>query len=101
MLSYPHMSKPNEDKNLDLPDFVIKELLTTSEIRMLKNRWQIVLMLQDGLSTRQIASRVGVGTDTVVRIARKIEENPQIKDYIKKPEQRSKWVFGQVSMEEK
>ncbi len=68
------MSKPKEDKKVDVPREILLELLTPSEIRMLKNRWQIVQLLEEGLSIRSIASDVGVGTDTVVRVARMIEK---------------------------
>lgn len=69
------MSKPRQDKNIQIPDNTLKQLLTSSEIRMLKNRFQIMNLLVDGLSIRKIANQVKVGTDTVVRVARIIEKN--------------------------
>lgn len=68
------MSKPSTAKNIQIPDVILKEILTDSEWRMLKNRWQIINLLEEGLSIRKIAEKVKVGTDTVVRVARMIEK---------------------------
>ncbi len=68
------MSKPVLEKKIKIPENIILELLTLSEIRMLKNRWQIINLLKDGLSIRSVANEVKVGTDTVVRVARMIEK---------------------------
>lgn len=97
------MSKPTEDKNAVIPDHLIKELLTESEMRMVKQRYIILGLLEQGLSVRSIASEVGVGTDTVVRISRLAERHN-----LKKPSEgrgksqvtpkpsTSTWVFGKV-----
>lgn len=89
------MSKPKQDKNINIPEDILKDLLTSSEIRMLKNRYQIVNLLKDGLSIRQIAEKVKVGTDTVVRTIRLAEK----KGFKKKIEKRkfktsTPWIFG-------
>ncbi len=102
------MAKPRTDerssssnKNIDLPEDVLKKLLTPSEIRMLKNRWLIVQHLKEGLSIRAIATKIKVGTDTVVRVSRMVERNNSLKEssksangehssYSSKPP----WVFG-------
>ena len=91
------MSKPAKDKNIKIPDDFLKNLLTPSEIRMLKNRWQIINLLEEGLSIRKIASQVKVGTDTVVRTIRMVEKNNVLKS--KKSEVRrfktqTPWIFG-------
>lgn len=94
------MSKPRIDKNIQIPDHLLKELLTDSEMRMLKNRWQIIKLLEDGLTIRSIAQEVKVGTDTVVRVARMIEKKNLRKAVDKelnlKRVIRSKtpWIFG-------
>ncbi len=49
------------------------DLLTESEIRMIAHRWYIARLLSQGLSVRQAATKAGVGTDTVMRMARRIE----------------------------
>lgn len=100
---YPYVSKPNQDINISIPKELIQDLLTPSESRMLKQRFQIIHLLHQGLSIRAIASRVNVGTDTVVRTARKLEESVNIKNYLKGSKQlpSSKWIFGKMDLEEK
>ena len=43
----PYMAKPKLEKNVKVPTELLEHLLTPSEIRMLKNRWQIILALED------------------------------------------------------
>lgn len=95
------MSKPKISSNIDIPDHVLKKLLTSSEVRMLKNRWQIIQLLEEGLSIRKIASEVSVGTDTVVRVARMIEKgdlqkllDEERKAFTKKIKTSTPWIFG-------
>ena len=80
-----------QDKNIQIPDHILRELLTPSEWRMLKNRWQILNLLEEGLPIRKIAEKAKVGTDTVVRVAKmsaKIRYNsPKVK-------QETSWIFG-------
>lgn len=87
------MSKPKADKDIQIPDSILKGLLTPSEIRMLKNRFQIVNLLEDGLSIRNIAKQVKVGTDTVVRVARMMERRPRAKPI----KSSTPWIFGKSS----
>ncbi len=90
------MSKSKKDINIQIPNEVLKDLLTPSEVRMLKNRWQIINLLEQGLSIRKIASQVKVGTDTVVRTIRMFERN----NILSKSKQEKKiktstpWIFG-------
>lgn len=90
------MSKPIKEKNILIPDNILRSLLTPSEIRMLKNRWQIIQCLEQGFSIRKIAKQVKVGTDTVVRTIRMIENDHSIK--VSKDSGKFKsstaWVFG-------
>ncbi len=88
------MSKPAQDKNLNIPDFILKDLLTPSEIRMLKNRWQIMNLLNNGQTIRSVAEEVGVGTDTVVRTARLIEKNNLKLEDKKIAKSNTPWIFG-------
>lgn len=94
------MAKPKLDKNISIPDNVLTKLLTPSEIRMLKNRWQIIKHLEDGLSIRNVAQKVKVGTDTVVRVARMLEKNNlrKVLDNDRKRLRQIKsstpWIFG-------
>lgn len=94
------MAKPIKDKNIDIPDSVLRDLLTPSEIRMLKNRWQIIQLLEEGLSIRRIAEKVGVGTDTVVRVARMREKGnfKKVNKTNKLPfKTQTPWIFGKSS----
>lgn len=93
------MSKPLNDNSLaDVPGELIKELLTPSELRMIRHRLLIIDLLEEGLSIRRVAEDAKVGTDTVVRVARKLESNPIIREYLKKPSKKSSsnWVFGKT-----
>lgn len=94
-MMYPHMSKPrynersSSNKNIQIPTDVLKNLLTPSEWRMLKNRFQIMNLLQEGFSIRKTAERVKVGTDTVVRVARMVKQ-PKVKKF----KTTTPWIFG-------
>lgn len=85
------MSKPRTDRNIQIPEHLLRQLLTPYEKRMLKNRFQIVNLLEDGLSIRDIARRVKVGTDTVVRTARMVEKSSHP---IRKIITNTPWIFG-------
>lgn len=85
------MSKPKIEKNIQIPDEIIRELLTPSEKRMLKNRFLILKLLEEKLPIRQIAEKVKVGTDTVVRVSRMVDRG-QLKKVKTQP--KITWVFG-------
>lgn len=97
------MSKPKKDKNIQIPDSILKELLTPSEIRMIKNRFQIINLLEEGLSIRKISAQVKVGTDTVVRVARMVEKAglrkalDQKQRLTRKIRSNTPWIFGKSS----
>lgn len=93
------MSKPKTSSNINIPDEIIKQLLTAAEFRMLKNRWQILNLLEDGLSIRKIASKVKVGTDTVIRVTRMAEKGDLKKKFLgnnplRKIKTNTPWIFG-------
>jgi uncharacterized protein YerC len=88
------MSKPKREiktrnYNLRLDDFfsaiaergnnfkqienLFNDLLTESEIRMLKRRWFVASLINDGKTIREAAEEAEVGTDTVVRVIKKIK----------------------------
>lgn len=94
------MSKPRQNTNIQIPDYILRQLLTPSEIRMLKNRFQIVSLLEEGLSIRNIARKIKVGTDTVVRVARMVEAG-NLRKVLDKEEKLTRtiksstpWIFG-------
>ena len=46
-----------------------RDLCTLAELEAMSQRWQIVLLLDEGLSYREIAERTGASTATVTRIS--------------------------------
>ena len=99
---YGYMSKPKKDKTVNIPDEVLRHLLTVSEVRMLKNRFQIANLLEEGLPVRKIAFEVKVGTDTVIRVSRMIEKK-EIRGFLGRFEKqpgklpfktKTPWIFG-------
>lgn len=84
------MSKTRRDNNIQIPDDILKSLLTSSEARMLKNRYQIMNLLKEGLTIRKIAEKVKVGTDTVVRVAKILVSRPPKKV----TRSATPWIFG-------
>jgi Trp operon repressor len=95
------MSKPKKDLSSDIPAELIKELLTESENLMIAQRFEIVKLLKRDLSVRAIASKIGVGTDTVTRVSRMLKSSDNLNNYFKRVEvSPSKWIFGTVKIEE-
>ena len=90
------MSKPTIDKEISIPEEILKELLTPSEWRMLKNRWRIRKLLEEGLSVRKIAAEVSVGTDTVVRTIRRLESKNLKSKTKKQIKSLTPWIFGKT-----
>lgn len=90
------MAKPKLEKKVSIPNDILMDLLTPSEIRMLKNRYLIIQLLEEGLSIRKIAEKLSVGTDTVVRVARMKEKGNFKKSEDKKLPFRTNtpWIFG-------
>ena len=54
-------------KSLKNMEKVLRQLLTSSELTEVKNRLQIIEMLEQGMPQRQIADKLGVGIATVTR----------------------------------
>ncbi len=97
------MSKPKQNPPIDVPPEVIRELLTESELRMVKQRLLIMKLLKGGLTIRAIAEKAKVGTDTVIRMARKLEKSPVLKNTFRElsdSAMSSKWVFGRKGSKE-
>ena len=96
---YPHMSKPIQEHSINVPDEMLKELLTPSEWRMVKQRLLIINLLEEGLSIRKTAVQAKVGTDTVVRVARMMEKG-KLRQILKKDQlgrkikSQTPWIFG-------
>jgi len=47
----------------------LRDLCTLEELEEISSRWQVVLLLEKGISYRDIAKKTGVSTTTVTRIA--------------------------------
>lgn len=97
------MSKPEQDIDVDIPPELLIELLTESELRMIKQRLVILNLVKEGLSVRDIARKVKVGTDTVVRMSKKFRSSSKLREVSRKEldnKSSSKWIFGQVGGEE-
>lgn len=96
----PYMSKPAVAKDINIPEHILKQLLTSSELRMLKNRWQIVNKLEEGLPVRKIAEEVKVGSDTVVRVSKMMQQGElqkildKEKRGLRKIKTSTPWIFG-------
>ena len=109
--TFAGLQTPEEAKNF------VSDLLTASELRMLRRRWHVARLIADGGSIREIAYRAKVGTDTVVRVAKRlnhgtgylksiveaitgkkvVEKEPGVKSKkkeVSKKEKISKYVFG-------
>lgn len=57
-----------ELKNIDEVKIFIKDILTPSELRMLKRRWHIANLLYDGMKIRDVASKSRTSTQTISKI---------------------------------
>lgn len=85
------------EKNFSIPDHILRDLLTPSEVRMIKNRWQIIKYYEGGFSIRKIAKQVKVGTDTVLRTIRLVDKDNLIHKRQKESKEKlssTPWIFG-------
>jgi TrpR-related protein YerC/YecD len=64
----------NSLKEIDEVKLFIKDLLTRSELRMMKRRWHVANMLSHGYEVRDIAQESKMSTGTVMRIKKILEE---------------------------
>lgn len=56
-------------KNLKEAEAFFRDLCTIDEIQEMSERWQIALMVNQGLPYREIAEKLAVSTTTVARVA--------------------------------
>lgn len=63
------------NNNKNLLDSFLKDLLTPAEYIEIKKRWEIVKMLNAGISQHQIAKSLHVGIATVTRGSRAIKDS--------------------------
>jgi len=98
-------------KNIDEIKVFFKDILTSSELRMLKRRWHIACLLDKDWDLRRVADKSKTSTSTVIRLKKLIEEGrgglklalerTRNKRREKEPEPivatlggRNSWVFG-------
>jgi TrpR family transcriptional regulator, trp operon repressor len=60
----------DEDLMLEL----LEELLTPTELRRIEQRWQLVQLLEEGLSQREIARRLGISLCNITRGSRELKK---------------------------
>ena len=61
-------------KNVDEIKPFLKDILTSSELRMLKRRWHIANLLFEGKDVREAAEKSKTSTQTVSKIKKILEE---------------------------
>lgn len=64
----------NTLKNIDEVKLFMKDMLTKSELRMLKRRWHIANLLTEGYDMRTVAQKAKTSTQTVWRVKKILEE---------------------------
>lgn len=64
----------NNLKNVDEIKPFLKDILTSSELRMLKRRWHVANLLFEGFDIRTVATKSKTSTQTVSKIKRILEE---------------------------
>lgn len=64
----------NSLKNVEEVKVFIKDILTKSELRMIKRRWHIASLLMEGLDIRNVAYKSRTSTATVSKVKRILEE---------------------------
>jgi len=64
----------NSLKDIEETKLLLKDLLTKSELRMLKRRWHIANLIDQGYDMRTIAVKVHSSTQTVARVKRALDD---------------------------
>lgn len=81
----------------------MEDLLTSSESRMLRRRWHVARLLKRGGSVREVAYNAKVGTDTVVRVSKRLKKGGILtkvldslskKEGTKPPSASSRYIYG-------
>ena len=61
-----------DDENLMLE--LLEELLTPMELHRIEQRWQLVQLLEEGVSQREIARRLGISLCNITRGSRELKK---------------------------
>ena len=64
-----------EAQDAQAMESVLSALLTPSELRDIPNRLQIMRMLKQGVSQREISQKLGVGIATVTRGSKQLQSD--------------------------
>lgn len=64
----------NNLKNVEEIKPFLKDILTKSELRMIKRRWHVATLLAEGLGIREVADKSKTSTATVSKIKQVLEE---------------------------
>lgn len=80
----------SELRNVDETKAFLKEMLSPSELRMLKRRWHIANLLEDGLDIREAAIASKAGTNTVMKLKRITEKGEGIRLAIKRMQEKTR-----------
>lgn len=78
----------NELRNVEETKSFLKEMLSPSELRMMKRRWHIANLLEKNSDIRQVAAISKAGTNTVMKIKRIKEKGLGIRLAIKRMEEK-------------
>jgi len=62
-------------KDANVMQSVLSALMTPSELRDIPNRLQIIRLLKQGLSQREISKKLGVGIATVTRGSKQLQSD--------------------------
>lgn len=61
-------------RNIDEIKTFFKDILTSSELKMLKRRWHVACLLDEGWDLRSVATKSQTSTSTVIKVKKLIEE---------------------------
>jgi TrpR family transcriptional regulator, trp operon repressor len=60
--------------NEELIEDFLKSILTRNEIKDISSRWELVKLLEDGISQRRIAERLGLSLCKITRCSRELKK---------------------------
>jgi TrpR-related protein YerC/YecD len=67
---YAILAKVNDSKSIES---FLKDLCTPQELEVLASRWEVVLLLEQGLSYRKIHEKCGASLATITRVAKSLK----------------------------
>lgn len=67
------LSKTNDETSIS--EF-LRSLLTESEVKEISSRWELVKLLNDGMSQRKISDKLGLSLCKITRGSKELKKNP-------------------------